>query len=42
MLKGEDNFVEKEPNLVVEFIKAKKEKLCPMLEFVEENTDGKK
>lgn len=40
MLKEDDNPVEKEPNLVVEFIKAKKEKLCPMLEFVEENTDG--
>lgn len=28
--------VEKEPNLFVEYIKAKKNKLCPIIEFVEE------
>lgn len=29
--------VEKEPNLFVEYIKAKKNKLCPTIEFVEED-----
>lgn len=29
--------VEKEPNLFVEYIKAKKNKLCPIIEFVEED-----
>lgn len=40
MIKEENNPIEKEPNLVVEFIKAKKEKLYPMLEFVEESGNG--
>lgn len=29
--------VEKEPNLFVEYLKAKKNKLCPIIEFVEED-----
>lgn len=28
--------VEKEPNIFVEYVKAKKNKLCPMIEFVED------
>ena len=30
---------EKKPNLFFEFIKAKKEKICPLIEVIEENYD---